>query len=244
MNNESPQSIAPTRQPQPGADRINPQDGAQMVYVPAGEFTMGAGKFFTDAPEHIVNLSGYWIYKTPVTVTQYRAFCQATSRAMPTAPNWGWRDHHPMVNVTWADATEYAQWAGVSLPTEAQWEKAARGTDGRTYPWGNVWDASRCANRVSSTQPVGSYPQGASPYGALDMAGNVWQWCADWYDKNYYKTAPSNDPTGPSSGTVRVLRGGCYRFADPDFFRAALRNWDDPSSWGDARGFRCFLRLD
>jgi len=242
---ELPGAIPHTQKPQPGATMVNPKDGAQMVYVPAGEFTMGAGKYFTDAPKHILNLSGYWIYKAPVTVTQYRAFCQATSHAMPPAPAWGWRGDHPVVFVTWVDAMEYAQWAGVSLPTEAQWEKAARGTDARTYPWGNEWDGSRCANvawstsGMPATQPVGSYPQGASPYGALDMAGNVLQWCADWYDRNYYKTAPSNDPTGPSSGTVRVLRGSSWSNDIPDNFHTAYRDWDVPTDGFNYVGFRC-----
>jgi len=138
----------------------------------------------------MVNLDGYWIYKYEVTVAQYRKFCNETGSNMPEAPSWGWQDDHPIVHVSWDNATAYTQWAGVRLPTEAQWEKAARGTDGRAYPWGNEWDATKCANsvgqRLSSTKPIGSYPSDTSPYGALDMAGNVWEWCADWYDGNYY----------------------------------------------------------
>jgi formylglycine-generating enzyme required for sulfatase activity len=233
-----------------GEVRINPRDGAEMVWVPAGEFLMGSTdehvaaelekyegkeqrdlmKFVFDfqKPQRKVYPDGYWMYKHEVTVAQYRKFCKATGRKMPEAPKWGWKDDHPMVLVTWQDAAKYAKWARVSLPTEAQWEKAARGTDGRIYPWGNKWDASKCANgvreRLNGTMPAGSYPAGASPYGAMDMAGNVWEWCADWFDPNYYKNAPSRNPSGPSkavefttpiSGKVtgaRVLRGGSWSF--------------------------------
>ena len=242
-------ATAPSSRP---AQKTNPIDGAEMVWVPAGNFTMGTSDSddnFDDArPEHTVYLDGYWIYKNDVTVAEYKAFCQATGHAMPEAPSWAWIDNHPMVNVTWDDATAYATWAQVSLPTEAQWEKAARGTDGRSYPWGNDWDPSRCANsvgsRLQSTQPVGSYPTGASPYGALDMAGNVWDWCSDWYDANYYATSPSSNPTGPASGQLRVLRGGSWLVNVPGSFRSAYRNWCYPTDRVYVYGFRCSSRLD
>ena len=167
---------------------INPKDGAEMVWVPAGEFLMGSTDdegVRDERPQRKVYLDGYWMYKTEVTVAQYRKFCEATNREMPEAPEWGWKEDHPVVNVSWHDAVDYAKWAGASLPTEAQWEKAARGTDGRVFPWGNEWDAGACANSVSwslkGTKPVGSCPAGASPYGCVDMAGNAWEWCADWY---------------------------------------------------------------
>ena len=152
--------------------RTNPKDGAAMLYIPAGEFTMGSNENDDEKPQRKVNLDGYWIYKREVTVAQYRKFCRATNRQMPEAPSWGCKDHHPIVNVSWDDAKAYADWAGVALPTEAQWEKAARGIDGREYPWGNEWDSSKYANsdgtRVSSTKPVGSYTVDDSPYGAVD----------------------------------------------------------------------------
>jgi len=170
--------------------KTNLKDGAKMIWIPAGEFLMGSDENDDEKPPHMVNLDGYWIYKYEVTVAQYRKFCNETGSNMPEAPSWGWQDDHPIVHVSWDNATAYTQWAGVRLPTEAQWEKAARGTDGRAYPWGNEWDATKCANsvgqRLSSTKPIGSYPSDTSPYGALDMAGNVWEWCADWYDGNYY----------------------------------------------------------
>jgi formylglycine-generating enzyme required for sulfatase activity len=186
------------------------------------------------------------MYKNDVTVSEYRKFCDATGRKMPEAHFWGWIDEHPMVNVTWYDAKAYADWAGISLPTEAQWEKAARGGDGRTYPWGFTWDAAKCSNSVGAnnpgkTSPVGSFPAEASPYGCLDMAGNVWQWCADWYGEDYYKNSPAKNPTGPETGTARVLRGGGWHNYNPDYFRAAYRYYFTPMERDDG-GFRCVLR--
>ena len=222
--------------------RINPKDGAEMVYVAAGLFLMG-DEDQSDNPRRTVTLRAFWIYKTPVTVAEYRKFCQATGRELPEAPNWAWKDDHPIVNVTWDDARAYCDWAGALLPTEAQWEKAARGTDGRQYPWGNEWDpgglwCSVGQSRIS-TAPVGSSPAGASPYGCLDMAGNVWQWCADWYDADYLKSAPATNPTGHPSGTRRVLRGGSWDVSLEPYFRSALRFNSAPSSRGGNVGFRC-----
>jgi sulfatase modifying factor 1 len=261
--------------PKIGDVRINPKDGAEMVWVPAGAFTMGsteeqiaavlkkypkeyqeALKFLFDAekPPHKVYLDGYWMYKYEVTVKQYRKFCKATKKTMPKAPPWGWINNHPMVKVSWYDAAGYAKWAGVALPTETQWEKAARGNDGRIYPWGNDWDASKCASSLKtglkSTKPVGSYPAGASPYGCMDMAGNVWEWCADWYDPNYYVNAPTKNPTGPSEAVkfevfgntikgARVLRGGSWYLADYEYCRCADRSYDGPAVRHNSYGFRC-----
>jgi formylglycine-generating enzyme required for sulfatase activity len=203
-------------------------DGAEMVYVPAGPFLRGDADQ-SDNPRRTVTLDAFWMYKTPVTVAQYRNFCQVTGRAMPTAPSWGWKEDHPLVNVNWEEAAAYCGWAESQLPTEAQWEKAARGTDGRTYPWGNGWDHemlwSSAGEKRTSTAPVGSFPAGASPYGCLDMAGNVWQWCADWYDANYIKNASATNPTGPATGQYRVLRGGSWKgnFLNESYFRSTFR---------------------
>ena len=248
--------------PAAGATRINAIDGAEMVYVPAGEFLMGSTdaemeaafadasahftgvkkEWFTDQePQRSVYLDAYWIYKNDVTVAQYRKFCQANGKEMPAAPNWGWKDDHPIVNVTWDDAKGYCDWAGVALPTEAQWEKAARSGDGRTYPWGNEWDPGKlwCSvgEKRTSTTPVGSYLAGASPYGCLDMAGNVWNWCADWYG-NYSKDDTHN-PKGPATGQFRVWRGGSWNGDYVPSFRSALRGNNDPTVRYDYDGFRC-----
>jgi formylglycine-generating enzyme required for sulfatase activity len=255
-------------------ESINPKDGAAMVWVPAGTFRMGSGlredlraaagrrdwremrdvvwsrlrgeEDSDEVPSRAVYLDGYWLYKHEVTGAQYRQFCASTGRHMPEEPPWGWQDNHPIVNVDWHDAAAYAAWAGASLPTEAQWEKAARGTDGRIYPWGNVWDGARCCNSVdgsaASSSFVGSFPAGASPYGAQDMAGNVWEWCADWYDGEYYRHAPRRNPTGLVTGTARVLRGGSWINNNPDYVRTAFRGGGFPGGGRSFRGFRCVLR--
>lgn len=263
----------------PPGTKVNSKDGAAMVYVPAGDFVMGAtddqveswyqsaqkvidvprSAFADAAPQHDVYLDGYWIYKTPVTVAQYKQFCTATGHQMPAPPDWGWKDDHPIVNVTWSDAQLYCKWAGKRLPTEAQWEKAARGTKAQVFPWGNDYDETRlqCSKNTpsdaASTAPVGSFPSGASPYGCLDMAGNAWQWCADWYGADYYKTSPKRNPSGPNSGEYRVIRGGSWRYGGPIsfMFSAATRGYRLPDGTAsattangifqshDETGFRC-----
>ncbi len=224
------------------ASRINPKDGSVMITIAAGKFIMGSNVGFAyEKPVHAVYLDTYQIGKYEVTVAQYRKFCKATGKKMPKAPEWGWKDNHPIVNVTWDDAAAYCKWAGGRLPTEAEWEKAARGTDGRTYPWGNKWDKNKCANgylSLASTASVGSCPAGASPYGCMDMAGNVSEWCADWFDANYYKASPSRNPKGPSRGGYRVLRGGSWLSYVDDYYRSASRTSLGPHSGLDNSGFR------
>ena len=239
---------ASTTEPAPAKTAVNPKDGAEMVYVPAGEFLMGsrAGEGYSnEQPQHKVYLDAYWIYKHDVSVQQYRRFSMATGCEMPDPPRWGWKDDHPVVNVTWEDAKAYCEWAGVALPTEAQWEKAARGTDGQIYPLGKGWgamDANWRESESGRTTPMGSYPGGASPYGCQEMAGNVCQWCADWYDESYYLVSPDRNPTGPATGAFRVLRGGSW-FVSPEYCRSAYRyGGSPPSSRDNCSGFRCVLR--
>jgi formylglycine-generating enzyme required for sulfatase activity len=210
-----------------------------MVWIPAGEFLMGDDDtdiIRNNNPRRSVELSAYWIYKTPVTVGQYKGFCKLAGRGMPHAPgfnpNWS-KEDHPIVNVSWDDAMAYAQWAHADLPTEVQWEKAARGTDGRKYPWGNAFDrsklwCSRVEGDAHGTHRVGEL--GISPYGCWDMAGNVWEWCKDRYD----------DSTTP----WRVLRGGSWYNYSPDNFRTALRYENNQSTRDAAYGFRCAMRAD
>lgn len=236
-----------------GDVKVNDKDGAEMVYVPAGEFQMGDDQQ-RDNRRHLVKLSGYWVYKNLVTVKQYKAFCSATGHSMPPEPiyhgnnfNPGWSlENHPIANVSWDDAKAYCTWAGMKLPSEAQWEKAARGAEGRKYPWGNVFDPDklRCSKKsygdAGGTTPAGHYPEGVSSCGALDMAGNVWQWCEDWYEDGYWRSAYGTDPTGPSTGNARCLRGGSWNYFDPDLFRCTYRGSLDPEGRdGGCVGLRC-----
>jgi formylglycine-generating enzyme required for sulfatase activity len=246
-----------------GQETINPHDGAVLVWVPAGVFTIGTpatearrleprgfnemkGMFANEAPQHKAYLDGFWIYKTEVTVEQFLAFCKATGRHRLSRPRWArWRlpGDLPVTGVTWADANEYARAAGAKLPTEAQWEKAARGTDGRRYPWGNQWDPTRCGcpdYGQNRPWPVGSFASGASPYGCLDMAGNANELCADWYDDAYYSRSRRRNPTGParSTGNGRVIRGGDWLTSDKTTLRSTTR-FSDAVGELETYGFRC-----
>jgi formylglycine-generating enzyme required for sulfatase activity len=243
LQQEGPAILAAVKQ----QARTNPVDGAVYIPIPAGEFLMGSPDNMgsgDEHPQHTVYLDVFWIMQTEVTNAQY-AKCVAAG-ACSAPDNTHWQDaayaDHPVTNVDWNQANAYAQWAGGRLPTEAEWEKAARGTDGRTYPWGNEAPAALLANccvfvNETETTPVGNYPAGASPYGALDMAGNVWEWTADWYDSSYYSQSPAQNPTGPSSGDYRVLRGRAY-WDDADVVRVATRNPKNPDLRSGFFGFR------
>jgi len=232
-----------------GGRLAKPADLDAMVHVPAGEFLMGRANGENDeAPERRVYVDAFYIDRTEVTNAMYKAFCDATGYLPPVSPTWdtGYfrsKPDHPALNLTWDQATAYCKWAGKRLPTEAEWEKAARGTDGRVYPWGNVWADSltnlRAGDRFEKAAPVGAFPAGASPYGALDMAGNVWEWCADWYLLEAYATASNRNPTGPAGPAPRrVVRGGSFASGQSDA-EVANRDKFAPNQLLDHIGCRC-----
>jgi formylglycine-generating enzyme required for sulfatase activity len=223
-----------------------------------------------ETPRHRVTLDAFHIDRYEVTNALFERFARATSHQTtaeregkgrvyrqkddkwqfedvngaswraPSGPGTSAPGDHPVVQVSWHDAEAYCRWAGKRLPTEAEWEKAARGTDGRRYPWGEDWDAAKANGTMSvkATTRVGAYPAGVSPYAVHDMAGNVWEWVADWFDENYYQRSLERNPKGPDSGSTRVLRGGSW-FIIAVNLRTAFRNNNSPGHRDNGRGFRC-----
>ena len=210
-------------------------DGGSLAYVPAGQFSMGAGG--ADNPSHSVSLSAYWISRTKITNRMY-ALCVGVGVCAPPASIPGGPVYsnpvyadHPVVGVNWEQASAYCGWAGGRLPTEAEWEKVARGPGGNTYPWGEEQpscDLLNYAGCADSTTSVIAYPESASPYLALDMAGNAFEWVADWYDASYYATSPIQDPPGAESGIYRVIRGSGFE-SDSTQIASAIRRPADPT---------------
>lgn len=225
----------------------------ELVRVPAGRFLFGSNAQddphlqSDETPQRNIELGEYWISKYPITVAQYTLFTNATNQPAPF--DFPQKSEHPITNVSWYDAVVFCRWVSdltervVRLPTEAEWEKAARSDDGRIYPWGDEFDVTRlnCAgSKNSSTTPVTQFPGGASAYGAMDMAGNVWEWVNDWYKQDYYQTAPDTNPQGPEVGYYKALRGGAW-FSDSMHVRAADRTHFNPDNHYDYVGFRVVL---
>jgi formylglycine-generating enzyme required for sulfatase activity len=220
-------------------------DGSLLVAVPEGEFLMGGD---SDTPEHNVFLSDFWIYSTEVTNQQY-SLCESLGECTPPDPNdnpsYADRLHanDPVVGVTYDQASSYCSFVNGRLPTEAEWEKAARNTDGDLYPWGDAMptcDLLNFNNCVGNTTNVINYKADASLYGAMDMAGNVFEWVADWFDANYYDSSPGENPQGPASGTMRSVRSSSYE-SDADQAAVMIRNAEDPKSHRSDLGFRCVV---
>jgi formylglycine-generating enzyme required for sulfatase activity len=219
-----------------------------MVFVPAGEFTMGSQVLEAEKPIHTVYLDAFWIDTYEVTNALYKqcvdaGVCEPHQGAISTGSDYNDPTHSnfPVTQVTWADGERYCEWAGKRLPTEAEWEKAARGTDARVYPCGKTFDPAllnSAFNNNLHTTAVGSFPGGASPYGAMDMAGNVWEWVADWYDDHYYAQSPRDNPKSPEEGTQKIARGGGYGGTDA-VMRTSQRRVLYPDDYGGWLGFRC-----
>jgi serine/threonine-protein kinase len=268
----------PTSTPIPtlgaGSEKISPVDGMTLLYVPAGEFLMGASEddqsaWEDEVPQHTVYLDPFWIDQTEVTNAMYAAFLTDRGNQREGGAYWldadsddvlivqngdqwqpkdGYADH-PVLEVTWYGARAYCDWAGRRLPSEAEWEKAARGTDGRKRPWGNSMPTSGAEGckyewaggtdcGAMGPIPVGSLPLGTSPYNAMDMGGNVREWVQDLYGENYYAISVLDNPKGPSSGSYRVLRGGGWKYGNA-WTRTTKRYSANPITSDNYTGFRC-----
>ena len=239
------------------------RDGAPLNLIPAGEFLMGTSISNRDGgrdeyPERRIFLDAFYMDSLEVTNGRYLEFVKATGHRHPEHPRdkkltlWqgptvpaAFKDH-PVVNVDWHDAAAYCAWAGRRLPTEAEWERAARGTTGRRFPWGDAEPTRTLANYLNQwrngagLEPVGSHPQGASPEGVQDLQGNVWEWVADWYDPHYYVKGSTRNPKGPDEGTRKVIRGSGWESEAP-LLRSAHRLNSDPKNRNHSLGFRCAI---
>jgi formylglycine-generating enzyme required for sulfatase activity len=253
------EEVNPTQTPHPdlriGSTLISEKDEMAMVFVPAGDFSMGMRKgAANERPEHIVYLDAYWIDQTEVTNEMYRrcvddGWCTPPQkRSSATRPDYFNNpafNSFPVIYVDWQQAKEYCEWAGRRLPTEAEWEKAARGTDGQDFPWGNQQariDLLNFNGELGDTTSVGGYPDGASPYLGLDMAGNVFEWVSDCFDSNYYRYSPRQNPSGPADcdHQHRVIRGG-YSWRVPPHESPGIgdRLNQVETATGSDLGFRC-----
>ena len=256
---------APAQNPEPtqraevdlqeDSERISGIDGMTMIYIPAGDFEIGAARGDTDErPAHMVYLDAFWIDQREVSNAMYARCVQAGACTLPRQKGSRTRTQYygnpaygdnPVVYVTWEQAGAYCAWAGRRLPTEAQWEKAARGVDGRRFPWGDAQPQTALLNwngETGDTVAVGRYPDGASPYGALDMLGNVLEWVSDCYDSSYYRHSPRRNPAGPAvcGHGHRVIRGGVSWAGAPHAYVDLTNRLNNlESAAGDEVGFRC-----
>lgn len=283
MTPEPTSTLTPTPTPSLGSTMTSEKDGMVLIFVPAGEFTMGSKLYADERPPHQVDLSAYWIDKTEVTNEMFAKYLNDSISQLSIDPDDfmksiklkeniiylltcstcsdKWTDRitwdgtkfsvasgyeaHPAVMVSWLGADSYCSWANRRLPTEAEWEKAAKGTDNRIYPWGDTMPDKTLANlrdQVGDTTEVGSYPAGASFYGLLDMAGNAAEWVNDWYSETYYQNSPSSNPLGPDTGEEKVVRGDewdCgYYYCGSERTSARFLP-QEPTTVGVGYGFRC-----
>ncbi len=245
---------------------INETDGSAMILIPKGSFMMGEdGKEIEEEPKHEVYLEEYYIGKYEVTNAQYKKFCDETKRKYPKDPEFKGMENYfinypdyPVVMVSWHDAVSYCEWAGMRLPTEAEWEKAARGDDSRKYPWGendpsdgrycnysfNTSDydyeenyINRADDGYEYTSPVGIFEWGISPYGCYDLAGNVWEWCSDWFSWDAYRREAKDNYKENNNGEYKVIRGGSFYYSFSSI-RSSFRVGADPQFGFLHTGFR------
>lgn len=243
----------------PGISKERAPQIEGMIYLPGGSFGMGNLSGRSDArPKHEVKLSAFYIDQFEVTNAAYQEFVDATGhpapwidpQKYPWANEYNWTagkypagtGDHPVVLVSWSDAVAFAKWKGKRLPTEAEWEKAASDGTSRIYPWGDEWDVTKCNSREShlnAAVAVTAYENGSSPRGVRNLAGNVWEWCSDWYDKDYYQQSSVQDPVGADRGATKVIRGGSWDTYGVDRLTTFSRESQFPGTKSYDLGFRC-----
>jgi len=236
----------------------------EEINILSKKFNISSKELSSEVPCHTVYLDAYYIDKYEVTNGQFKEFIDGggyNNDRYWTEEGWNWKEKnaysepkwwlsgkyhsgpdypdYPVTGISWYEASAYASWAGKRLPTEAEWEKAAGGTKGNTYPWGMEWDDKKAVSLGKDLQKAGMLPEGQSPYGLMDMAGNVWEWCSDWYSPSYYISAPKKNPQGIEKGTYKTLRGGCFGNASPVYYRCSMRNKTKIDYWDIYTGFRC-----
>lgn len=242
-------SASPASHTERHAITINSSTSAPMAFIPAGEFAMGSDRGQNDEqPVHRVSVKAFYLETQEVTVWRYAEFLVSQKTDPPFKWNEATSGSHqnkPVVGVNWYDARDYCRWVGRRLPTEAEWELAARGTEGRMYPWGDTHPTRGHANAghtkwhgYDTLTNVGQFELGKTPNGVYDLAGNLWEWVADWYDATYYQFSPRDNPSGPSAGPLRALRGGAWN-NDAKSIRSANRAGYAPDARRNDVGFRC-----